>query len=320
MNRTLFIIIALLIAFSVNAQTINVHKKNGEIDKYNSSEVEFIDFSVVESTWDSISLNVNAHNTLSTPLFIAHRGCRAFGPQNSIPAFIGAGEMKMWAIETDFRITKDGVVVCMHDETIDNTTNGKGRVSDFTYAELLSYKLKDEVFSNKCYRYENLSQKELQIPTMDEYFDICLKYGCIPFIELKSDDGIIDKMIESINTHRLTGKTIVSSSSMSLLRKVREKACDERIHHIFSNVNSIDDLLLLGNAGLAFNITDLESDISNKYEYKNYNPQKPVDLVDMCHQLGLHVCFRAVDNNSQAIKSISIGLDYMPTNYIWSVY
>ena len=44
MKRTLFIIITLLIAFSVNAQTINVHKKNGEIDKYNSSEVEFLDF------------------------------------------------------------------------------------------------------------------------------------------------------------------------------------------------------------------------------------------------------------------------------------
>ena len=221
----------------------------------------------VESTWDSISQNVNAHNSLSTPLFIAHRGCRAFGPENSIPAFIGAGKMKMWAIETDFRITKDSVVVCMHDATIDNTTNGRGRVSDYTYAELLSYKLKEEEFANKYYRYEDLSQKELQIPTMDEYFDICLKYGCIPFIELKSDNGIIDKMIESINNHGLTGKTIVSSSDMSLLRKVREKACNERIHHIFSNVNSIDALLLLGNAGLAFNITDLESDISNKYEY-----------------------------------------------------
>lgn len=58
MKRTLFIIIALLIAFSVNAQTINVHKKNGEIDKYNSSEVEYIDFSASDSVPVSLTVSI----------------------------------------------------------------------------------------------------------------------------------------------------------------------------------------------------------------------------------------------------------------------
>lgn len=58
MKRTLFILIALLIAFSVNAQTINVHKKNGEIDKYNSSEVEFIDFSASDSVPVSLMVSI----------------------------------------------------------------------------------------------------------------------------------------------------------------------------------------------------------------------------------------------------------------------
>lgn len=60
MKRTLFIIIALLIAFSVNAQTINVHKKNGEIDKYNSSEVEFIDFSANDSVPVSLMVSIKS--------------------------------------------------------------------------------------------------------------------------------------------------------------------------------------------------------------------------------------------------------------------
>ena len=264
-------------------------------------------------------VNINAHNTLLTPLFIAHRGCRAFGPENSIPAFVGAGKMGMWAIETDLWITKDGVVVCMHDETIDETTNGSGKVSDFTYEELLAFKLKEEAFDKMYYRYESLSQKDLQIPTLDEYLDICKEYNCVPFIELKSDSGIIDRMIKAIEMHGLEGKCIISSSSMALLKRVRAKGCEERIHHIFSSVNAIEDLLSLGNAGLAFSITDLDSDLSNKYIYKAYNPGTTKDLVNMCHDLGLRVCFRAVDNNLVALKSISIGLDYMPTNLIWSV-
>lgn len=267
----------------------------------------------------SIEFNVNAQNSFLTPLFIAHRGCRAFGPENSIPAFIGAGKLEMWAIETDFRITLDSVVVCMHDETIDATTNGSGKVSDYTYEELLAFRLKKEAFNNRLYRYENLSQKELQIPTMDEYLDICQMYGCIPFIELKCDNGVLDKMIEAINVHGLEGKCIISSSNLSLLKELREKGCTERIHHIFSSASAIYDLLSLGNAGLAFSITDMYSDLSNQYIYETYNPKTTKELVEMCHQLGLHVCFGAVDNNTRAIESISIGLDYMPTNLIWSV-
>lgn len=58
MKRTLFIIIALLIAFSVNAQTINVHKINGEIERYNSSEVDYIDFSASDSVPVSLMVSI----------------------------------------------------------------------------------------------------------------------------------------------------------------------------------------------------------------------------------------------------------------------
>jgi hypothetical protein len=64
MKSILLMIIALIISFSVNAQTINVHKINGEIERYNSSEVEFIDFSASDSvpvilmvSMDSLSFN-----------------------------------------------------------------------------------------------------------------------------------------------------------------------------------------------------------------------------------------------------------------------
>ena len=60
-------------------------------------------------------LNVYASNSIEYPLLVAHRGYIVAGPQNSIPSFIGAGKMGFWGIETDLRITKDKVVVCMHE-------------------------------------------------------------------------------------------------------------------------------------------------------------------------------------------------------------
>jgi len=66
----------------------------------------------------------------------AHRGWSEKYPENTMTAFRKAIEIGVDQIETDIRITKDGELVCIHDETVDRTTNGSGRVCDFTLAEL----------------------------------------------------------------------------------------------------------------------------------------------------------------------------------------
>jgi glycerophosphoryl diester phosphodiesterase len=68
---------------------------------------------------------------------IAHRGGIVPGyPENTLAAFRHAIALHVDVIELDLRGTKDGEVVIMHDGTVDRTTNGKGRVSDLTLAEL----------------------------------------------------------------------------------------------------------------------------------------------------------------------------------------
>ncbi len=68
---------------------------------------------------------------------IAHRGGIVPGiPENTLAAFRQAIADGAHAIEIDLRGTKDGAVVVMHDETVDRTTSGRGRVSDLTLAEL----------------------------------------------------------------------------------------------------------------------------------------------------------------------------------------
>ena len=66
----------------------------------------------------------------------AHRGFSELYPENTMLAFRKALEIGVDQIETDIRITSDGELVCIHDDTVDRTTNGKGRVCDKTLAEI----------------------------------------------------------------------------------------------------------------------------------------------------------------------------------------
>jgi len=72
------------------------------------------------------------------PLLIAHRGGAGLGPENTLDAFSNA--VHQWGadmLEMDVRATRDGEIVVIHDETVDRTTDGTGRVADLTLAQLL---------------------------------------------------------------------------------------------------------------------------------------------------------------------------------------
>lgn len=67
---------------------------------------------------------------------IAHRGASHHFPENTLMAFAAAVQMGADAIELDVHLTQDGQVVVIHDERVERTTNGNGRVAEMTWAEL----------------------------------------------------------------------------------------------------------------------------------------------------------------------------------------
>lgn len=71
------------------------------------------------------------------PLIEAHRGDSANAPENTLAAFARALKLGVPSIELDVHPTKDGTLVVIHDETVDRTADGSGRVWDMTVAELL---------------------------------------------------------------------------------------------------------------------------------------------------------------------------------------
>ena len=133
--------------------------------------------------------------------FRAHRGVSAYAPENTMPAFREAVAQKIDFIETDPQFTKDGVIVLMHDGTINRTCrNPDGteiqtalQVCDLTYEELLQYdagiRMGEEFRGTKVPKLEELLafaedkdviiELDKKIPTkdMDALFDVVEKYN-----------------------------------------------------------------------------------------------------------------------------------------------
>lgn len=254
------------------------------------------------------------------PKLIAHRGLQSQGPENSLTAFNAAAEAGMWAIETDFRITSDGYVVCLHDKTLDRTTDGAGLVSDKTLSEVREFKVMpvNTKTVEQKYDYALIPDSEKVIPTMEEYMDICRKSGAVAFIELKEDNGVIEKMIAAIDEYNLHGSCVISSGKIEYLEKYRELGGDELIHLIFAKPEQITRMRALGNASVSFKYSDVDSDIELEIEGEKMTSFK--QLVDYIHGLGIKICFRAADSRGTAMKHMGLGVDYMPTNVLSSVF
>lgn len=131
--------VLLLLSFLVLADTVMVRAQK-------SRTLDRIDF---------------LRNSLRDPesnyiLVAAHRGSHKVYPENSLPAFFEAIKIGADIVEVDIHMTRDSVLVLMHDPTIDRTTTGNGRVADFTFKQLQQFYLKDSSGNPTCYKIPSL--------------------------------------------------------------------------------------------------------------------------------------------------------------------
>lgn len=93
------------------------------------------------------------------PLISGHRGCHVPDyPENSIEAFTYVLQHTPAFFEIDPRLTKDSVVVLLHDATLDRTTTGTGKLSDYTWEQVKQLKLKDKNGKVTPYRIPTLAE------------------------------------------------------------------------------------------------------------------------------------------------------------------
>ena len=228
------------------------------------------------------------------PLFIAHRGCQSLAPENTIPSFTCAARLGLQAIETDVRLTKDGVLACSHDDSLKRMFGLKQKVSTTDYAELKT------LVPVKGNGLDVWPKELLRIPTFGEYLDICERYDAVPFIETKGEVAVVKPVLDEVRRRGLTHVAVLSSVQFDHIREARK--CDKEIfiHHIFSKPEQLDELAAMGNAGLSYNYKDLTT--------------VPDGLVAGVHAKGVKMCLRAGDTPDAVARMMALGLDYIPTN------
>ena len=137
---------------------------------------------------------------MSMTEIFAHRGASGYAPENTLEAFRLAMEQGADGIELDVHLTKDGEVVVIHDETLDRTSDGQGKVRDYTLEELKKFS-----FHNHIEKY-----KGVQIPTLKEVLDLVENSSMKVNIELKTGiywyEGIEEKTMEIVKNKKTREK------------------------------------------------------------------------------------------------------------------
>lgn len=140
-------------------------------------------------------------------LVASHRASHLNFPENSVPAIKDAIKIGVDIVELDVKVTKDGVPVLMHDGTINRTTTGTGKPSDYTLEELKKFKL-----IHKGDTTENT------IPTFEEALKL-IKNKIMVDIDLKTDQ--LDPIIEVIRKQGCEDQVFFFDNDYDALQYVR---------------------------------------------------------------------------------------------------
>ncbi len=117
---------------------------------------------------------------------ICHRGASEFAHENTLEAYRASVELGADGNEIDIRATKDGVLVCFHDDMLDHLLNAYGDVSDYTWEELRQFAFREPgPFGDQC-----------RIPTLVEVLELHRQYGALIHLDIKRPN--LDRAISEL--------------------------------------------------------------------------------------------------------------------------
>lgn len=225
---------------------------------------------------------------------VAHRGLSGIERENTLSAFIAAGNRSYFGIETDVHRTSDGGFVVIHDDRTGRVCSVDLPVEGSTFDELRALKLSDvDGEQGRC---------DLRIPTLDEYVKICKKYEKICVLELKNEfeSADIEKIVNIIKAREYLDGVIFISFSFENLVKLHELLPEQRAQFLTGKYS--DDLPeRLSAHGLGLDI---------------WYGELTRERVDAMHKAGVEVNCWTVDNKEDGERLCSWGVDYITTNIL----
>ena len=234
-----------------------------------------------------------------------HRGAGNLAPENTLSAIKEGLKYNVDRIEVDVHQTKDGKVVIMHDKTINRTTNGKGRIKDYTYAELLKFDA-GSWFSDKF--------KGEKIPLLEEAINLI--DGKAKFvIELKDGDEyypeIVEHVIDIIKKHNATKWCIIHSFKTAILEQVHQLEPEVELHKLF--IGKLSLLPVYVGAGFIPEYYSFEkhpyiTEYSLNYLFANKR------IINTIHKRGKKVNVWTIDDFEKFQKLKNLGVNGFITN------
>ena len=187
---------------------------------------------------------------MSKTKIFAHRGASGYAPENTLEAFALAITQGADGIELDVQLTKDGIPVVIHDETIDRVTEKKGWVKDYTLKKLKELEDRDEalqgerqrqlekwltVLKNKFPEYS-----AAKIPTLEEVLDAVKASGIQVNIELKTGiywyPEIEQKVADLVKKAGMEERVIYSSFNHYSIQQMKKIVPEAETAYLYSDV------------------------------------------------------------------------------------
>lgn len=230
------------------------------------------------------------------PLILAHRGDSANAPENTLAAFRKALENGADGIELDVMLSADQKLVVIHDDTLDRTSNGHGKVGEMPLAALR------ELDAGSWF---DLKFKGEHIPLLDEVF---AEFGgkFLINVELKNyktpKDNLTDFVVALVKRHGLSDSVLLSSFNGRNLLRAKSLAPEIR-----TGLLTLPGLLgfpIRSFFGRRFNADDLHP----------YHRDVSVKMVQSRHQLGQKVNVWTVDAPDDLRRVQACGVDMVICN------
>lgn len=232
------------------------------------------------------------------PVVVAHRGDSENHPENTLPAFESALHLGVAMQEFDVRSTRDGVLVCVHDETFDRTSDASRRygpgalVAETTFAE--SRRLDAGSWRGPRHAGAN-------VPSLAEVLDLLVP-ECIAMIEHKA--GTADQYLAELARRRAHAHCILQSFDWSFVATAKRAVPDLALallgpttRHPTLDDAALDTALAIGAGMIHWHDRGLRR-----------------ENVASAHAAGLLVCTYTTDDDIGFLGGAALGLDAMCTN------
>ncbi len=246
---------------------------------------------------------------------IGHRGASAYAPENTLAAFDLALSLGAHYLELDVHMSRDGVLVVVHDPTLDRTARGPAAVStglirSRTFDELSHLEF-GSWFNEAFTRYRREEYAGLRILSLESVlarYRHCARL-CIELKNPEASPGIEDELIRLLGAYgllapaRSRGRTLILSSDAASLQKLRAMAPELTLMQLVVETATASEIVLL-----------LEDICAYAHAVGPHHRSVDESVVHEAHAAGLHVYPYTVNDASVMRRLIALGVDGMITD------